>query len=109
MITQSPVSIAVKHENGLVILKFDRDVNYIEIEPQNCLDIVEAMSASAFEARDGVKPVGPALKASLIEAHHDKLVPRITLMLASLREDKKNSDGMIALKLIDVIFAEIFS
>lgn len=107
--TQTNVSIAVKHERGLVILKLDRDVNYIEIEPQNCLDIVEAMSAAAFEARDGIKPVGPALKASLIEKHRDKLVPRITLMLAALREDKKRSDGYIALQIVDAIFSEIFS
>ena len=109
MTTQAPVSIAVKNEGGNVILKFDRDVNYVEIEPQNCLDIVEAMSAAAFEARDGIKPVGPALKASLIEAHRDKLVPRITLMLAAMREDKKKTDGQVALQLVDVIFSEIFS
>ena len=104
-----PVQIAVKNEKGLVILKFDRDVNYIEIDPQNCLDIAEAMVTNAFEARDGLKPVGSALKASLIESHRDKLVPRLTLMLASLRENKLKTDGYIALQMVDAVFSEIFS
>ena len=109
MTTQSPVSIAVKHEAGLVVLKFDRDVDYIEIEPQNALDIVEAISAAAFEARDGMKPLGPALKASLIERHRDVLIPRVSLMLGSMREDKLKSNGDIALRVIDSVFSEIFS
>jgi hypothetical protein len=107
--TQPSVSVAIKQENGLVVLKFDRDVNYIEIEPQNMLDMAEAMCAAAFEAKDGLKPVGPALKASLIEQHRDRLIPRVTLMLASMREDKLKTDGYIALQIVDQIFSEIFS
>ncbi len=104
-----PVQIAIKNERGLVILKFDRDVSYIEIEPQNCLDVAEAMVENAFEARDGMKPVGPALKASLIESHRDKLVPRLTLMLASMRENRSKTDGYIAMQMVDAVFSEIFS
>ena len=105
---QQPVQVAIKAENKLVVMKFDRDVNYVELEPQNCLDICEAMSAAAFEARDDLKPAGPALKASLVERHHDKLVPRIALMLGSMRQDKLKSDGNIAEQIVTTCLAEVF-
>ncbi len=107
--SQEPLSIAVKREGGKVILKFDRDVNYIESDPQNAIDIAEAMTAAAFEAMEKLKPVGETLKASLVEKHREKLIPRVALMLGSLREDRKKSDGQIAVSIIDSIFSEIFS
>lgn len=106
--TQESVSVAVKMEDGKVILVFDRDVAHIEIEPENCLDIAEAMSAAAFECKEKVQPVGQALKASLVERHRDKLIPRIALMLGSLRQDKKKSDGYLAEQFVSVMLGEVF-
>ncbi len=91
-----------------MILKFDRDVGHIEVEPQNMLDMAECMVAAAFEARDGIKPVGKALKASLIEKHRDVLIPRLALMLRGMREDKLKTDGYIALRIMDIVCNEIF-
>lgn len=106
--TQESVSVAVKMENGKVILMFDRDVGHIEIEPENCLNIAEAMSAAAFEATEKLRPAGPALKAQLIERHRDKLIPRIALMLGSLRQDKKKSDGYLAEQFVSTMLGEVF-
>ena len=102
------VEMVVTVDEGKVIQRFKRPMSFIVYEPQNCLDVCEAMVAAAFEAR-GEKPVGPALKASLIEKHRDKLVPRITLMLANMREDKTKTHMNVALQIIDTVFSEIFS
>lgn len=102
------VEMVVTVDEGKVIQRFRRPMAFIVYEPQNCLDVCEAMVAAAYEAK-GEKPVGPALKASLVEAHRNKLVPRITLMLANLRQDKLKTDGYIALQIVDTVFSEIFS
>jgi hypothetical protein len=108
MTKQLPVSVAVKREKKLVVLKFDRDVNYIEMDPGNARDIACAMTDVAFEADTGLKPAGETLKAALVERHHDTLVPRIALMLASLRENKLMSNGDVARRITEVCLAEVF-
>jgi hypothetical protein len=106
---QKSVSVAVKGEGGMVILKFDHDVDYLEMEPENALLISEAMATAAFECKEGFKPVGAALKAELVQKHREKLVPRIALMMNSLREKKTVSNGQLALQLVDTCMSEIFS
>lgn len=105
---QERVEIAIRSEDGLVILKFDRDVGYIEIDPTNCLDICEAMATAAFESRDGVKPVGKALKSELIERHRMKLTQRIALILNGSRENLTLTNGRLAQQLVEVMLKEVF-
>ena len=106
--TQENVQVAVKGEDGKVILKFDRDINYLEMGPQNAFDIAEAMSTAAFECRDGVKPAGPALKAELIERHRMALTQRLALMLNSTRNDVRIGNGQLAKSLVDTCLSEVF-
>lgn len=106
--TQKMVQVAVGKNGGMVILKFDRSVNYLELNPEPALDIAEAISKEAFEARDGMKMAGPALKAGLVKRHKLKLTPRLTLMLNSLREDKTKTNQYLAEQMISTVFAEIF-
>ena len=54
-----------------------------------------------------VDPTGETLKASLIEKHRDKMIPRITLMIQNFPPHL--SPGKKALQIIDTIFSEIFS
>lgn len=108
MSAQSPVQVAVRSEGGKVILKFDSDINYLEMEPENCLLITEAMATAAFEARDGMKPVGPALKAEIVERHRMTLTQRVALMLNTLRDDRTKSNGQVARDIVDVMLAEVF-
>lgn len=108
MSKQDTVQVAVKGGDGLVVLKFDRDINYLEMGPENAFDIAEAMTAAAFECKNGVKPVGPALKAELIEKHRMKLTQRLALMLNSARGDPMTSNGQLAKTMVDTCLAEIF-
>lgn len=106
--TQKMVQVAVGKDVGMVVIKFDRDINYLELNPEPALDFAEAISKEAFEARDGVKLAGPALKAGLIEKHKLKLTPRIALLLNSLREDKTKTNQYLSEQIISTIFSEIF-
>ena len=104
--TQEPVQIAIKSEKGNVILAFNRNVDYIEMEPENALAIAEAITNQAFECKEGVLPVGETLKASLVEKHREKLSPRITLMLSGM---DALSNGQKSLKIVDAMCSEVFS
>jgi len=108
MSKQESIQVAVKGEDGRVVLKFDRDINYLEMEPTNAFDIAEAMCTAAFECRDGVKPAGPALKAELIDRHRLTLTQRLALMLNSTRTDVRISNGQLAKSLVDTCLSEVF-
>lgn len=102
------VEIAVGHESGRVFLRFKEPMHWIACDPGNAIQIAEAMTAAAFEADTGLKPLGPALKASLVQRHRDILIPRIALMLGTLRDDKLQSNGDVALKIMDSVCNEVF-
>lgn len=102
------INMVVGHENGKVFLKFERAVDVVVFDPQNMIDIAGALTDAAFEARDGLKPVGDTLKAELVERHRMKLTTRFAHMLRTMRLDKKRSDGQVAKELVDIALGEIF-
>ena len=103
-------------EDKQVLLLFSQDaegsvpanISQWRIDPKECIAISEAMATSAFEADTELKPVGPALKATLVENHRMKLMQRVSVMMNTLRHDNMKTDGMVARDIIDVIFKEIF-
>ena len=103
---QKPVELAIKNDNGMVIIQLSRLVNYVEIDPDNALKIAEAITDSAFEAMHKVKPLGDTLKAALVEKHREKLIPRISLMLKGMNN---LSDGQKSIKIVDAVCSEVFS
>jgi len=102
------IDVAVGVVGGKVVLKFPHAVEYVEMDAQNTLDIAEEMSRCAFLLRDEVPAAGPTLKASMVERHHQTLVPRVTLMLASLRADAATSDGEVAAAVVEACLREVF-
>jgi len=105
MFSQENVSVAIKRSENLVVMAFDRDIGYLELPPDQAIAIAEAITNNAFEIDTGLKPVGETLKATLVDRHRDKLIPRINLMLSN----KQKSDGLMAKEIIDVVFSEIFT
>lgn len=102
------IHMAIKGHQGKVVVEFDKDVQQWVMDPENCLLIAEAMAKAAFECQGGVKPAGPALKASIVERHHSKMVPRIALMLTGMRNNKTKTDGYIAEQIVATLLAEVF-
>ena len=110
------VYVRVGDEEGQVVVLFSKDpegstpanISQWRTDPTECLEIVAAMADAAFRADSGIKPVGPALKASLIEQHRMKLTQRFSLMLTTMRQDKLMSNGQIAQRLVDAALQEVF-
>lgn len=102
------VEMIVGQENGKVFLRFRRPMDVVVFDPQNMIDVAMAMTDAAFEARDGVKPVGDTLKAELVERHRVKLTNRFAMMIKTMREDKKRSHAQMAKELVEVALKEIF-
>ena len=80
-----PVTWAIKSHEGKVVVLLDPIVRVNELDPQNALDIAEALSQAALECQ-GMKIAGQALKVNLAEKAAQKLVPRIMLMLKSMHK-----------------------
>lgn len=86
----------------------DRTDHYM-VDPEGALAMAECLSAMAFEADTGLKPVGDTLKAELVKKHREKLTPRLALMLNTLRENKRVSNEQLAQQMMDAFCSEVFS
>ena len=85
------------------------ETDNLQLDPPAALAMAELLIDMAFEADAGLKPVGPALKASLVEKHRKKLLPRLTLIIKSRREVSTVSHAELARILLDAVFNEVFT
>jgi hypothetical protein len=108
MSKRESVEMIVGHDKGKVFLRFKTPQQEIWFDPQNVIDVACAMTDAGFEARDGVKPVSDTLKAELVDRHRMKLTQRVSLMLTSMRADKKKSDGYLAKEIVEAMLKEVF-
>lgn len=102
------VEMVIGHEDGKVFQRFKKRMEVILYEPQNAIDVARAITDHAFEARDGVKPVGDTLKAELVERHRRTLTTRLGVIMNSQRDNKVVSNAKLAQQLVDVVLHEIF-
>lgn len=107
----------VVQRDGSVIMLFSKNIDgqlvaektdCMLLPPAAAIGAAEALTAMAFEADTKLKPVGDTLKASLVQRHRDKLIPRMAVMLNSMRELKTMSNGQLALALMDAVCHEVF-
>lgn len=96
-------------EKGKVVMRFEHPQQFIVFDPVNIQVIALRLTDLAFEADTGLKPVGDTLKADLIQRHREKLTNRLALVLGTKREEKKTSNGQLAIDLVDICLHEIFS
>lgn len=76
---------------------------------QQGLQLAGLLADLAFEADTSLKPVGPALKAELVERHRIKLTKRIEVVMNSTREKRKVSNRQLAQQLVEIALKEVFS
>lgn len=89
--------------NGRVAIMFPQDVNWVHCDPENARLIGEAISRAAYTSTYGVEP--PSLRSKVSDALREKLVNRITIVLASL-ETQKKSPLQRAQAVVDIILNE---
>lgn len=110
------VYAAIGTEGKQVVIAFSQDagcstpanISRWIMDAEQCISITQAMADAAFQADTSIKPVGPTLKATLVEQHRMKLTARFALMLNTLRHNPERSDGQIAQSLVDAALSEIF-
>lgn len=78
------------------------------MDPETALLASQTLADMAFEADSGLK-LPEAVKKALVERHRAKLLPRLTVMLNSLREKKTVSNAQLAQQMLDVACHEIFT
>jgi hypothetical protein len=107
----------IVQRDGKVHVLFSRDVegelksaetNHVLFPAATALDVGQMIIDLAFEADTGLKPLGPAAKAELVKKHREKLIPRIGLMLNSMREKKTVNNSALARQIMDTVCAEVF-
>lgn len=112
------IQTQIVQKDGAVHLLFSRDVegemrpamtDHVMWPAAIALDAGQAVIDLAFEADTGLKPLGPAAKAELVKKHREKLIPRVAMILGSLREDRGTTNKVLATKIMDACFSEIFS
>jgi len=83
-------------------------VDHMTMDPETALLAAQMITDLAFEADSSIKPVGPALKANLIEKHRAVLIPRITTVMNSLRTKRTVTNQQLAVQLMDIVCSEVF-
>ena len=94
--------------DGMVILRFREPMEQVAFPPDMALEVAESFASAAFEARDGTKPVGDALKAELVEKNRMIATQRVASMLNSLRENRRVSNGSCVQQIVDQIFKVVY-
>ena len=102
------VEMVLDVREGMVVQEFKEPMKKVIYEPNNALEVAMRMSDLAFHADTSMKPVGDTLKAEIVERHRMTLTNRVSLMLNSLREDKKKSNGQVAQEVVDACLKEVF-
>lgn len=78
------------------------------LAPDVALQASQVLADMAFEADDGLK-MPLAQKLALVEKHRAVLLPRLTVMLNSMRENKVVGNEQLARAALDAFCAEVFS
>lgn len=97
-------NIAIGQRDGQVILQFQNQVEWIALDPQNAVQIGEAIARAAYECRFGKVPEGT--KSVLKQETVNRLYNRTELVLRSLLS-KNKSNKYIAHQVVDTVLAEV--
>lgn len=105
-------TVAVKDENGRVVLKFPKAVSWCELDPEMARQAAEAMARAAYRCKYRVDPpshlsaLGMEIRARVTQELRNQLVNRMTLIVQSL-QDKGRAPNVIAQELVDQLLARV--
>lgn len=97
------VEMVIDIADGRVIQKFRQPMDYVAFDPPNAVQIAEAIKTAAEKIDPTLKPsILLATPADILERHRDTLAQRFAVMLNSMREQKRISNGKLALEMAEV-------
>lgn len=77
------------------------------MDAETALLASQKLADIAFEADEGLR-MPSAQKAALVEKHRSVLIPRLTVIFNSQRENKTLTNDQLARQIIDVVCSEVF-
>lgn len=127
--TPATAKTMVSIHDRLVVLHFERSVEYAVYSPagaisdgakmmmfaaeadpemaQLVINVSMAIVDAIYEARGDIKPAGGAMKKELIERDRRTLTDRLTVVLNSAREKKTISNRSLARQVVDICLAKV--
>lgn len=109
---------AVARDGQVHLLFSEQDLQTKQLRPAytanflmqapDALTLSTLLADLAFEADTGLKPVGPALKAELVERHRRILTRRLEIVLRGKREQKTVSHALLAKDIVEIMLREVF-
>ena len=105
--------------SGKIVLLFSRrkpngdrvasKTDNFDLPVKDAAKFAQLVTDLAFEEDTGLKPASETLKAELIERHRTTLTQRVAVMLGTIREDKRLSNGKVAQDIVEACLREIFN
>jgi hypothetical protein len=105
-------TVAIGVEKGRAVMRFPSPVSFVAFDPSNASSVAEALARAAYEAHNGRPPpdggsdLARQVKARYTEELRDRMITRVAVMLASLRENKTITNGKLAMELVDRMFSD---
>lgn len=78
------------------------------LAPDTALAASQLLADMAYQADAGLK-MPNAAKVAMVEKHRSVLLPRLTVMLNSLRENRTVNNEQLARQALDAFCSEVFS
>lgn len=105
-------SVAVKDENGRVILQFPNPVMWCELDPEMARQAAEEIAKAAYRCKYKVDPpdnrsaLAGEMRRRVTNQIRNDLVTRMALMIRSLQE-KGRAPHLMAEELVDQLLSRV--
>jgi hypothetical protein len=105
------IDVVIGVVDGKVVARWHEPTAQIVFDPQNAMQVGEALARAAHEARFGVAPtdesyVAAQVRARITEAFRARAINRVTLMLGSM-ERQRRTPAYIAMQIVDAILRDV--
>ena len=94
-------TIAIKDENGMVLLEFPQPIRWCELDAETARQVGEAIAKAAYKARYGLNPPDGSRIAADKRLH---LVTRVAHVIRQLNE-RGRSPKYSAEQIVDIVLA----
>jgi hypothetical protein len=105
-------SVAIKDENGKVVLQFPEAVKWCELDPEMARQAAEAMARAAYRCKYRVDPpdnrsaLAGEMRQRVTNQIRNELIARMALILKSL-QDKGRAPHHMAAEVVDQLLARV--
>lgn len=104
---QTQVIVTRDNQKRLVITRFPEPRQWVGYDPANAVQVAEAMAKEAYYLQTGQVVGANGAPSPMVEQLRQRLVTRVSLMIASMTREGRNSDVQ-AVQVVDAILKQIY-